>query len=110
VTAANAGERALPPDPVQPPAAEVPTGPSDAELLDRLARGWRAMRELDRHHVVMWDGRPGGCSACHNFAAALVRGARLGDILPLRCGEARAWLRDMESADGAMVSYEMRPQ
>jgi hypothetical protein len=82
--------------------------------LETLALGWHALRNLEGHvdasTGTLLDGPPasGWCGPCHQFAAALLRGAKPVDVIDLRCTEAQVWHRQVLAAD--RVARQVLPE
>jgi hypothetical protein len=81
---------------------------------ETLALGWQAFRRLEGHvdasSGTLLDGpsTSGWCGPCHQFAAALIRGANPIDVINLRCSEAQEWHRQVLAANA--VAEKVLPE
>lgn len=74
---------------------------TDVEIL---ARGWHALRQLDRHADTvsgLFDHEPHDiyCGACSKFTRAALAGAPPAAVVHLRCDAAQQWHREVQAAD-----------
>lgn len=80
---------------------------TDAEIL---ARGWHALKQLDRHAddiSGLFDHRPYDvwCGACAKYSRAVAADAPPAAVLHLRCEAAQQWQQDVQAADQVAQQY-----